>query len=279
MEAAAFAADCAGILGLNVDLVTAGMLLHDGGHMPCGHLAEDFLTTRTGRKWKHNVLGVFVAQHVERKGAGLNLTLQVLDIMLNHSRGGDVAGIEGMRAESALAVKADKIAYTFGDFNDVFWRGWLEGKGFDRSGLTDIVRAANWFGCDHREREFTCLAGLCVESANSGRVSFDTSEAAVRFEGLKKMMYEHVYSKIDTRINLLRLEVVLDALTRTFKNADVEPELVLALIDDRELNWLFGRLSRHEIVDEQTLQKISVRDIIPYLRGLKFDVTNPDLGW
>ena len=279
MEAAAINADIASILGTNVDLAETGMLLHDGGHMPCGHASEDFLSARTGKKWRHYVLGVVVAQHIERRGRGLNLTWQVLEVILNHSRGSGPACVAGMRPEAAGGVKSDKIAYTFGDVNDIFVREALAAQGFTAKRYGHIVEAAGWFGASQREREFTCIANLCIESAQKGYISFDDCEAAVRFEDLKRMMYEDVYTKIDRRIVNMKMEVVYDALVKALGTRGVEPALVFALMDDRELEWLFNKSSRHEIIDEDTLQMISVGEIIPHIRGKVIDVTDPDMGW
>ncbi|MBU0624853.1 HD domain-containing protein [Patescibacteria group bacterium] len=279
LEAVADATDIASILSSNIELVQAGMLLHDCGHMPCGHAAEDFLSNRTGQKWRHDILGVVIAQQIERKGQGLNLTWQTLDIIRNHSRGSGAASVQGMRDEPAIAVKADKFAYTLGDFNDIFQREALAAQGFTRKRYAHIVEAAEWFGSCQREREFTCIANLCIESAACGYISFDQCEAAVRFEKLKRMMYEDVYTKIDRRVINMKMAIVYDALLRALANSDVDPALVFALMDDQELDWLFKKASRHEIIDETTLSVISVGEIIPHIRGRQIDVTEPDMDW
>jgi dGTPase len=279
VEAAAFTLDIASILGANAALAEAGEILHDIGHMPGGHAAEDFLFNRTGKKWRHNVLGVVIAQHIERRGRGLNLTRQTLDIILNHSRGSARADVCGLSVETAIAVKADKLSYTWGDFNDIFQREVLAAQGFTRRRYAHIVKAANWFGACQREREFTCVANLCIESAELGCLSFDQSEAAVRFEELKRLMYEEVYTKIDRRIINLKMAVVYDALCLALADSGVEPALVFALMDDLELEWLFEKASRHEIIDEATLDVISIGEIIPHIRNRDIDVTNPDLDW
>ncbi|MFH1047697.1 MAG: HD domain-containing protein [Patescibacteria group bacterium] len=279
MEAAAVAVDIASILGANVDLVETGLLLHDNGHMPCGHAAEDFLSDRTGKKWRHPLLGVVIAQHVERRGQGLNLTWQVLDIILNHSRGASPAVVQGMKPEPAIAVKADKIAYTFSDIGDIFGRQALAAQGFTPFYYPEIMEAVKWFGSCQREREFTCIANLCIESAEKGYVSFDECEAAVRFEELKRLMYELVYTSIDRSIINLKMSVVYEALAWALRVIQIDPALVFALMDDRELDWLYQKVSQHEIIDLNTLKLISVGEIIPHIRDRLIDVTDPDLAW
>ena len=75
-------------LGLNEDLIEAIALGHDIGHCPFGHDGERYLselceTHRIG-PFRHNVQSVRFLDKIERKGRGLNLTLEVLDGILCH---------------------------------------------------------------------------------------------------------------------------------------------------------------------------------------------------
>ena len=70
-------------LSLNEDLVEAIALGHDLGHTPFGHVGEQALKEIYGH-FEHNEQSVRIAERLERDGAGLNLTLPVLDGMLNH---------------------------------------------------------------------------------------------------------------------------------------------------------------------------------------------------
>src|SRR5512139_1057689 len=70
------------LLGLNEDLIEAVALGHDIGHPPFGHDGERFLSELCQGAglghFSHNVQGVRFLEHIERKGRGWNLTLQVL---------------------------------------------------------------------------------------------------------------------------------------------------------------------------------------------------------
>ena len=74
-------------LGLNTPLCEAIALGHDIGHVPYGHVGESTLSELCGEKFRHEVFGVCVAQHIERRGQGLNLSLPVLEGILAHSGG------------------------------------------------------------------------------------------------------------------------------------------------------------------------------------------------
>ncbi len=75
-------------LGLNEDLIEAIALGHDIGHCPFGHDGETCLSevcvNHGLEPYQHNVQSIRFLEHIERKGKGLNLTLQVLDGILCH---------------------------------------------------------------------------------------------------------------------------------------------------------------------------------------------------
>lgn len=76
-------------LSLNEDLIEAISLGHDLGHVPYGHDGErklnQLLHKHSGEYFCHNAQSVRALQLLERKGKGLNLTLQVLDGILCHN--------------------------------------------------------------------------------------------------------------------------------------------------------------------------------------------------
>ncbi len=76
-------------LRLNEDLLEAIALGHDLGHSPYGHDGEGYLNEicmehKIGT-FCHNAQSVKYLSGLERKGQGLNLTLQVLDGILSHN--------------------------------------------------------------------------------------------------------------------------------------------------------------------------------------------------
>nr|WP_321412321.1 HD domain-containing protein [uncultured Carboxylicivirga sp.] len=76
-------------LSLNEDLIDAISLGHDLGHVPYGHDGErkltEILNKYTGEYFCHNAQSVRSLQMLEKKGEGLNLTVQVLDGILCHN--------------------------------------------------------------------------------------------------------------------------------------------------------------------------------------------------
>ncbi len=76
-------------LNLNEDLAEAISLGHDIGHTPLGHFGEEVLNEiskeKIGEYFAHNIQSVRQYLSIENNGEGLNLTIQVLDGIMNHN--------------------------------------------------------------------------------------------------------------------------------------------------------------------------------------------------
>jgi len=81
-------------LRLNEDLIEAIALGHDLGHAPYGHDGEKVLDKLCRDNhlgsFSHNIQSVRFLMDIEKNGAGLNLSLQVLDGILSHN--GEILG-------------------------------------------------------------------------------------------------------------------------------------------------------------------------------------------
>ncbi len=259
-------------LGLNDDLARAIAIGHDMGHVPFGHLGETFLTQITGREFRHEVFGVIIAQKIERNGAGLNLTKQVLEGILHHSRGlGDLKVELGISEEANAVMYADKIAYVFSDINDLFFtsRFGLRLKSFPL-----LMSRLSWFGEKQRDRVRKCVEALCLESAEKGNVAFSKSETAERFAELKKLMYEVYplanYNPPHGDDDLVR---VYDFLGKTIEGVD--PAVIFALLCDSEVISLIEK----EKLKPEDIDDLTIAEIVPHIQDKNIDFTNPDLNW
>lgn len=110
-------------LRLNEDLVEAIALGHDLGHPPFGHAGERALNMVFG--FAHNKQSVRVVECIERQGAGLNLTWEVRDGILNHKTAGTPHTLEGQ-----VLRLSDKIAYINHDIDDAIREESLQRKRF-----------------------------------------------------------------------------------------------------------------------------------------------------
>ena len=116
-------------LRLNEDLVEAIALGHDLGHTPFGHNGERALNSVYCRyvpdaSFSHSEQSVRVVEFLERDGKGLNLTKEVRDGILHHSKGsGDLDMGGNGTLESRVVRVADRIAYINHDIDDAIRAG------------------------------------------------------------------------------------------------------------------------------------------------------------
>lgn len=274
LEVERVAVKIAHLLGLNEELCSAAALGHDLGHVPFGHVGEDFLTEKTGRKFRHEVFSVIVAQQVARHGRGLNLTKQTLEGVFYHSRGGGKLYLSKV-PEYDVVMLADKLAYLLiSDIEDMFRRGYLRYKNFP-----ELARVLNSFGANPTQRINTCVAHLCLESATKGHVSFSDSSVAQRFDELKDLAhlaYKRI-NRIDRKLCPKHLAAAYDSIERAVK--DIDPAVVLALMTDNDVMDLSRAAGGLENMAPEILRDLAVWEIIQPIRGKRIDFTKPGLDW
>jgi dGTPase len=123
----------AGALGLNVDLAEALALVHDIGHPPFGHAGEkalDAAMREQGLFFDHNLHALRIVEDFEQRYAafrGLNLTFEVREGIIKHSRDYDAAEHPELAEylldrrpplEAQLIDLTDEIAYNTADLDD-----------------------------------------------------------------------------------------------------------------------------------------------------------------
>lgn len=118
LEVAQIARTIARALSLNEDLTEAIALGHDLGHTPFGHAGERALNQLASCGFKHYEQSVRVVKKLEKDGAGLNLTAEVCDGILCHTKGQEAFTLEGR-----IIRIADKIAYLNHDIDDAIRAG------------------------------------------------------------------------------------------------------------------------------------------------------------
>jgi dGTPase len=104
-------------IGLNEDLIEAIALGHDIGHVPFAHNGEEVLNDILPQGFRHNENSIRVLTKIEKSGAGLNLSEEVLDGILNHSGLSSKFG-KARTLEGQVVRYSDKIAYVNHDIDD-----------------------------------------------------------------------------------------------------------------------------------------------------------------
>jgi len=119
LEVAQISRTIARALRLNEDLAEAIALGHDLGHTPFGHAGEFIL--KEGASYHHARQSLRVVDRLANEGKGLNLTREVKDGILKHSKGSSPLISEGnmpKTLEGEIVRIADKIAYINHDLED-----------------------------------------------------------------------------------------------------------------------------------------------------------------
>jgi dGTPase len=127
LEVAQIARTIARALNLNEDLAEAIALGHDLGHTPFGHVGEDVLDELYHEGFRHNEQSLRVVDLLENDGLGLNLSWEVRDGILNHSKtrvdilGEDWGEVHTLEGE--IVKIADTVAYINHDIGDAIRAG------------------------------------------------------------------------------------------------------------------------------------------------------------
>jgi len=120
-------------LNLNEDLSEAVSLGHDLGHTPFGHIGEEVLNELYPAGFHHAEQSLRVVDHLENNGQGLNLTWEVRDGILNHSKSktNEIMGSTWTRSgtlEGEICKFADAVAYINHDIDDAVRAGVIDEK-------------------------------------------------------------------------------------------------------------------------------------------------------
>jgi dGTPase len=184
LEACGIARTVARALGLNEDLTEAIGLGHDLGHPPFGHTGEEALDAalreRCGAGFKHNEHSLRVVDVLERDGAGLNLTEQVRDGILNHTGGTKPATLEGR-----IVKLVDRVAYINHDIDDALRAGILRPEQLPAAEIELL-------GPTGSARIDTLVRDIVARSAEAGDIA-QSDEVGGAMLRLRKFMFDRVY--------------------------------------------------------------------------------------
>ena len=193
LEVAQIARAIARALYLNEDLTEAIALGHDPGHTPFGHSGETVLKEIYSPDFSHAEQSIRVAEILENGGRGLNLTFEVLDGILKHSKGyGKILpeDPEELAAtyEGRVVRIADFMAYLNHDLDDAIRSGIIRNEQVPES-------CTRLLGATHSERAAAMIKDLISSSHAAGgtlRLMLSTDVHAAMLE-LRQFMYDKVY--------------------------------------------------------------------------------------
>jgi len=192
LEVAQVARSIAQALRLNEMLVEAMVMGHDLGHTPFGHAGERVLNEIVKGGFHHVRQSVRVVEVLEKDGRGLNLTVEVRDGILKHSKGkGEVlmkgTGAKALTLEAEIVRLADIIAYVNHDLDDAVRGGLLH-----ESEVPRPIRRT--LGESHSAR-FATLVGDVIHASDiegGGHIAM-TAEVHEALLALRDFLYARVY--------------------------------------------------------------------------------------
>ncbi|HMD57207.1 MAG TPA: deoxyguanosinetriphosphate triphosphohydrolase [Solirubrobacteraceae bacterium] len=222
-------------LRLNEDLVEAIGLGHDLGHPPFGHIGEevldDALRERFGMAFRHYEHSLRIVEHLERDGAGLNLTEQVRDGIAHHSsRTPAPATLEGR-----IVRVIDRVAYINHDIDDALRAGLLHEDELPSEPIAVL-------GASGSER-IDALVHDMVEHSHVANDIVQGRDAGEAMSELREFMFERVYLGPAVRAER---EKIVAVLRRLFDHYVEHPELLpdaLSAGPPREQQELARRVS------------------------------------
>jgi dGTPase len=215
LEVAQFARSVAKFMGLNEMLAEAIVMGHDLGHTPFGHAGEKCLAHLMPDGFHHVKQSLRVVDQLERDGAGLNLTQEVRDGILKHSKGkgaifSDNPNLTAMTLEGQIVRIADICAYVNHDLDDAI-RGGLIGE----RELPEKVEKV--LGTTHSKRIETLIRSLIDASKlDEKRMIRMHDEVLEALYALRDFLYEKVYESPGVREEFGKAQRILEELWQHF---------------------------------------------------------------
>lgn len=215
LEVAQIARTIARALRLNEDLTEAIALGHDLGHTPFGHAGERALQELTNTGFTHYEQSVRVCEKIEKNGKGLNLTAEVLDGILHHTRGEEAHTLEGR-----IVRTADRVAYINHDIDDAVRAGVIAEGDIPR----DIAAALG----DTKSRRINTLVEAIVKNSDD-TIKMD-AETEKYYDKLHEFLFESVYKNPVAKSEETKVSGIVEGLIKYFfKNPEKMPEEYLKI--------------------------------------------------
>lgn len=193
LEVSQIARTVARALLLNEDLTEAITLGHDLGHTPFGHAGERVLNSLRADGFHHVRQSLRVVDILEKEGRGLNLSAEVRDGILCHSKGsGPISaagcGCKAKTLEGQIVRYADIIAYVNHDLDDALRAGVVTRAQIPAPFITHL-------GASHSQRINTLVWDMILTTQRSDGEVIGLSQPMLELvTALRDWLFSHVYS-------------------------------------------------------------------------------------
>jgi dGTPase len=197
---------------LNEDLAEAIALGHDLGHTPFGHGGEAVLQEIHSPSFSHHKQSLRVVDVIENNGQGLNLTHEVRDGIMKHSKGyGKILSDDpdelAFTIEGRIVRIADIMAYLNHDLDDAIRSGVIQAAQVP-AGCMRII------GQTHQQRATTMIRDLVFSSrAADGQLHLAMSDEVFdAMTTLREFLYENVYRSRSVHKEFVKAKKILSEL-------------------------------------------------------------------
>ncbi len=208
LEVSQIARTIAKALRLNEDLTEAIALGHDLGHTPFGHSGEQTLRQLLPLGFHHADQSLRVVEKLEYEGKGLNLTFEVRDGILKHSKGrGEIfdEDVEDMPStlEGQVVRVSDVIAYVNHDVDDALRAGIIK----EEDVPANLIKV---LGKWHATRIDRMVMDVVEASLETGLDRIAMGERIMRaVVELREFLYQNVYFNSAARDELRKTEKII----------------------------------------------------------------------
>lgn len=197
---------------LNEDLAEAIALGHDLGHTPFGHGGEAVLQEIHSPDFSHHKQSLRVVEVIENDGQGLNLTHEVRDGIIKHSKGyGKILPDDpdelACTIEGRIVRISDIMAYLNHDLDDAIRSGVIRETQVPSVCMRIIGRT-------HQERATTMIRDLVFSSrAANGELHLAMSDEVFdAMTMLRAFLYEKVYRSTRVHREFVKAKKILSEL-------------------------------------------------------------------
>ena len=263
-------------LGLNEDLIEAGALGHDLGHVPFGHEGERILNEISLKhnegNFNHNIQSVRILKCIENNGKGSNITLQVLDAIMCHN--GElplkmykpkmkspemflkeynetyqdqtlIKKLVPMTLEGCVVRISDIIGYIGRDIEDAIRMNIIKEEDIPN----DIKKV---LGCRNKDIIDTIIKDLVRNSIGKDYLcmSDDIFNAIVN---LKQFNFDYIYSKVNSKEDIIYYErvfnTVFDECLDDVRNNNTRGKIFTVYLNSMSSDYINNTTDVRKVID------------------------------
>ena len=191
LEVAQIARTIGVALRLNGHLIEAIALGHDLGHTPFGHAGESMLNELYPGGFKHYKQSLRIVDILEKRGKGLNLTYEVRDGILKHSKGRKKILPDDLKElpktlEGQVVRVSDIIAYVNHDLDDAVRAGIIKKH--------DYAHITRSLGQTNSERIGAMVRDIIIRTLETDSSSLAMSNEVLKIiNELRTFLFKNVY--------------------------------------------------------------------------------------